>query len=223
MDNKEIEALLHEYFIQNGSITIPGVGTFRMQRISAQVDFASRKMLPPSYTIRYDHRHDSAHRELFDYFAMKSGLPELEAIKQVNNYAYDLKDSLLKGRTIPLEGFGKLLPDNGSGFQFEADRLHYEFIPGVTAERVIRLDSEHQIRVGDEQKTSSEMEAILSEEVAEPGLWDRFWFRALCLASLALLLIALRAFNGGFSLQAPRQDKVVPADPAPTYQIQKQP
>lgn len=223
MDNKAIEELLHDYFIQNGTITLPGVGTFRMLRISAQVDFASRKMLPPSYTIRYDHRHDSPHRELFEYFEQKTGLPEWEAIRTVNNYVYDLKNNLHNGRTVHVPGFGRLMPDNGSGFQFEPDRLSYEFIPGVTADRVIRQDAEHQIRVGDEERSNREMEVMLAEGVEHTRLWDRFWFRALCLAGLALLLIALRAFNGGYSIHAPRMQKVVPATPPPTHQILNQP
>ena len=42
---------LHEYFIQHGSLTLPGVGTFRIQRISAQVDFASKRMMPISRSV----------------------------------------------------------------------------------------------------------------------------------------------------------------------------
>jgi hypothetical protein len=92
---------LHEYFIQHGSLTLPGVGTFRIQRISAQVDFASKRMLPPSFTIRFDHRHDTPQREMFTYVAQRSGMADWEAVStdgdidETNNFEITVKLTLI--------------------------------------------------------------------------------------------------------------------------------
>lgn len=214
---------LHEYFIQHGSLTLPGVGTFRIQRISAQVDFASKRMLPPSFTIRFDHRHDAPQREMFTYVAQRSGMADWEAVRSVNNLAFDIKTRLLHGESVPVDGIGILRPDNGSGFQFDPERINYDFTPKVRADRVIRKDAEHTVRVGELHRSSTEMEEFLQAQKEPTPLTRRLWFRAMILAILALLVFGLRFLyptDSGFSV---RQDRIQPADPVPTYSTPKAP
>ena len=214
---------LHEYFIQHGSLTLPGVGTFRIQRISAQVDFASKRMLPPSFTIRFDHRHDTPQRDLFAYVSQRSGMADWEAVRSVNNLAFDIKSRLLHGNSVPIDGIGILRPDNGSGFQFDAERINYDFIPKVKADRVIRKDAEHTVRVGELHRSSTEMEEFLQAQKEPLPLSKRLWFRALMLVILALLIYSMRFLypvETGFSV---RQQRIQPADPVPTYSTPKAP
>ena len=214
---------LHEYFIQQGSLTLPGVGTFRIQRISAQVDFASKRMMPPSFTIRFDHRYDTPHREMFAYVSQRSGMADWESVRSVNNLAFDIKTRLLHGESVPIEGIGILRPDNGSGFQFDGKRINYDFILKVRANRVIRKDAEHTVRVGELHRSSSEMEEFLHAHDEPVPMYQRMLFRATILALCALLLFSMRFFNptdSGFSV---RQDLVHPAETAPTYSTIKAP
>ena len=214
---------LHEYFIQHGSLTLPGVGTFRIQRISAQVDFASKRMMPPSFTIRFDHRHDTPQREMFAYISQRSGLADWEAVRSVNNLSFDIKTRLLHGESVPVDGIGILRPDNGSGFQFDAERINYDFIPKVRADRVIRKDAEHTVRVGEWHRSSTEMEELLQAQREPIPLYRRMWFRAMILTIFALLIFGLRFLyptDSGFSV---RHDRISPADPAPTYSTLKAP
>lgn len=223
LDHNHISGLLHDFFIQNGSLSLPGVGTFRLMRISAQVDFANRKMLPPSYTVRFDNRNDAPSRELFDYIAMRTGTDDLEAVRMVNHFAFDMKDRLQHGDQVEWKGFGTILPDRGSGFDFEPNRMTFDFTSEVEAQRVVHRDVEHTIVVGDEEKTNVEMLEILSEEGGKPGLLSRFWFRALLIALAAVALIATRFLLTPTNAMPDRTDTVQPADPPPLHSIQKQP
>jgi len=211
------EELLHDYFIQNGSVTLPGVGTFRMLRISAQVDFASRKMLPPSYTIRFDHRHDTAQRELFDYVAQRIGSTDLEAIRQVNNHAYELRNLLLNGVPVTWDGFGTILPDAGSGYQFEPERLSYHFIPGVSADRVIRHDAEHQVRVGDQERSRSEMKEMLAHDGPKRRSYNLLHKAALVMTLMAIAIMILRFVTDGNDFSSSRSGKLHPVEAPVTY------
>jgi hypothetical protein len=214
---------LHEYFIQQGSLTLPGVGTFRIQRISAQVDFASKRMMPPSFSIRFDHRHDTPQREMFTYISQRSGMADWEAVRSVNNLAFDIKTRLLHGASVTIDGIGILRPDNGSGFQFDAERINYDFIPKVRADRVIRKDSEHNVRVGEMHRSSTEMEEFLQAQKEPLPLSQRLWFRAMILAIFAFLVFGLRFLyptDSGFSV---RQERIHPAEPLPTYNTPKAP
>lgn len=212
-----LEELLHDYFIQNGSVTLPGVGTFRMLRISAQVDFASRKMLPPSYTIRFDHRQDTAQRELFDYVAQRIGSTDLEAIRQVNSHAFELRNQLLNGSPVNWEGFGTILPDAGSGFQFEPERLSYNFIPGVSADRVIRQGAEHPVRVGDQEKSRSEMEEMLMHDGPSHRSENSLHKAALIMALMAISIMILRFVTDGNDFSSSRSGKLHPVEAPVTY------
>jgi hypothetical protein len=219
----DIAQWLHEYFIQQGTMALPGVGTFRIQRISAQVDFASKKMLPPSFTIRFDHRHDTPQREMFQYVSKRSGMADFEAVRSVNNLAFDIKTKLLHGVSVPIEGIGILRPDNGMGFQFDAERISYDFIPNVRADRVIRKDAEHTVRVGEYERSRSEMEEYLQAASEPLPLMQRVWFRAVLLAILSLLVFGLRFLYPTESGYSVRQDRIHPAEPPATHNPLKVP
>ena len=225
MDDTMIDTAqwLHEYFIQQGSFTLQGVGTFRIQRSSAQVDFASKRMMPPSFTIRFDHRYDTPQREMFTYISQRSGMADWESVRSVNNLAFDIKTRLLHGESVPILGIGILRPDNGSGFQFDAERIYYDFIPKVRADRVLRKDAEHTVRVGELQRSSSEMEEFLQAQKEPPPLSQRLWFRAMILAICALLFFGMRFLYPTDSGYSVRQQRIHPADPVPTYSTPKAP
>jgi nucleoid DNA-binding protein len=223
LDHKDISGLLHEFFIQNGSLSLPGIGVFRLMRISAQVDFANRRMIPPSYTVRYDHRGEAPTKDLFGYLSMKTGTDDLEAVRLLNHFAFDMKDRLQHGQDVELVGLGRLLPDRGSGFGFEPNRMTFDFTSEVEARRVVHKDAELTLVVGDEEKTSAEMQEILTEWKEKPGLMSRFWFRALFVAVTALLIIASRFLFTPTSVMPDRADTLQPGQPAPGYSIQKQP
>ena len=224
METLAIEELLHDYFIQNNTVTLPGIGTFHLVRISAMVDFASRKMNPPSFTVRFDHRNDTVQRALFEYIAHRGGVPEWDAIRAVNQFAFDMKSKLSKGEPFTWERMGTLKPDAGFGYQFDPERLAYDFNRGVSAVRVIREGSEHAVLVGDEERTNTEMEELLARSrEGSRGTAGRIWLQCLLIAASALLIIALRAFTDDISVFSPRFDRIVSVEAPATYTIQTQP
>lgn len=223
LGHTEISDLLYDYFIQNGSISMPGIGTFRLMRISAQVDFANRKMLPPSYTVRFDNRTDPPSRELFEYISMRGGMDDLEAVRLVNHFAYEFKDRLIHGQNVEWQGFGTLLPDTGSGFGFEPERRTFDFTAEVDAQRVIHPDSRLTVLVGDEERSDEEMREALSETEERPALFSRFWFVTLLLALVATAIIASRFLLSNPYTMPDRADTVQPAEAPAGYSIQKRP
>jgi hypothetical protein len=223
LDQVDITGLLHDYFIQNGSLSLPGIGVFRLVRISPQADLANRKLLPPSYTVRFDNRNSTPSKELFSYIAMRTGMDELDAVRRMNHYAYDIKDRLQHGGKVEWPGMGTLLPDNGSGFGFEPNRMTFDFTSEVDARRVIHKQSQHTVIVGDEEKTNEEMQEILLEPERKPGWVSGFWFRALLIALVAAAIIASRFLLSPMSVMPDRADTLQPAEPASSYSIQKQP
>jgi hypothetical protein len=220
-----IEERLYDYFIQTGSLSLPGVGTFRMERISAQTDNAGRRLLPPTFTVRYDRREDAPKRDMFDYLARRNGGDEVKAVRVVNHLSYSIRTRLLQGESCELPGIGTLLPDNGTGFRFEPNRIQYDFIPDLPIRRVQREDDRHPIRVGDEWVTRAEQEERLLEsaeaEEGHPAPWKA---AAWVLGLLALALLLLRTFTvGGFSPFQPRYSPFSAQEPPPTHNMLNRP
>jgi len=220
MKAKDIADILFNFFIQNNSLSLPGIGTFDMFRISAQTDFANKKMLPPTFTISYNNHFDSPQQELFHYVSKKKNIAEWEAIKMVNDFAFDLKNSLKTGESIDWEGLGLLKQGYGKEIIFEPHRLSYEFIPHVSAHRVIRESSNHAMLVGDRERSKSEMLKFLSHDAPEIKVKGGWWSIAAIIAAIAVMLMAIRAFSGGLSIMDGRQQIIKPGTENPTYTIQ---
>lgn len=108
MNAQILKEHLYHYFIQSRTLGLPGIGTFDLFRISAQTDFANRKILAPGYTISYDSLNDAPDKDLFEYLSRKCGIPEWEAIKAVNDFSHDIKGRLRAGHDISWEGIGLL-------------------------------------------------------------------------------------------------------------------
>ena len=220
MNAKEIADILYRYFIQNNSLSLPGIGTFDMFRISAQADFANKKILPPSFTISYSNINDAPHKELFDYISRKKNIPEWEAIKVVNDFAFDLRNTIRNGQPVEWEGIGMLKQGNGKDILFVPNKLSYDFIPHVDAQRVIRHSANHAMLVGDRERSKTEMEQYLLEEVPEVKAKVGWWSVAAIIAAIAVILLAVRAFSGGLSLLDGRKQIIHPTEAHSTYTIQ---
>ena len=58
----------------------------------------------------------------------------------------------------------------------------------IAAERVIRLHAEHNVRVGEDDKTTTEMHAQLAKQEAKKEQW---WIIAIILAAVGIAAIAV--------------------------------
>ncbi len=216
MTSISLQDLLYDYFIQNRSLSVPGIGTFELSRISAQTDFANRKILAPGYDINYDSMNDSPQKDLFDYISRKRDIPEWEAIKEVNDFARELKTEIRAGRKVNLDGIGQLMANTGDDLFFEPKPVYYGFGAPVPAFRVVRQGISHRMRVGDRELGTQEMQDILAGEdyTLEKEGW---WIHAAIISAIAVLLIAARIFLADQGIPAGRMDPIHPSKAAETH------
>lgn len=217
-----IEERLYDYFIQTGSLSLPGIGTFRLQRISPQTDMVTRRLMPPSFTVRYDRREDAPKREMFDYLARRNGGDDTKAVRSVNQLSYTLRTRLLQGESCLLHGMGTLLPDNGTGFRFDPQPFQYDFNPDVSIRRVVREEDNPPILVGEEWISRSDQEERL-HEMEEQRRRTRVPAMVWAIVLISLTLLLLRGLTSGFSPFMSRYSPFTPAEPAPSHSILNQP
>jgi hypothetical protein len=210
--------LLHYYFIQNRSLSLPGIGTFELFRVSAQTDFANKMILAPSYTISFDKMNDTPDKEMFQYISSKKNISEWEAMKLVNDLAQELKQQLRSGQEIAWKGIGLLKPDSSGDIIFEPDRLKYDFFSHVDAKRVIRVDADHRMIVGDHEVSKTEMEHMLHDDNSVVTPKANWWVYAIILAAIALILIFVKLVSNNSPFTGGRTNHITPETASSTYQ-----
>jgi hypothetical protein len=191
--------ILYKYFIQQGAVSLPGIGSFVLGNSVGMTDFVNKQLLPPGHSISFNTISDTPHRTLFGYIASQKGISEWEAIKALNDFAYQLRNDLRSGKTILWRRMGNLSADLSGEILFDPLPAAGVLQP-VKAERVIRSHAQHNIRVGDAEKTNYEMSELLGSDQAAHAWWKSWWVVAAALALLGITTIIIYLTAGGKSI-----------------------
>jgi len=190
-----------------------------LERKPATTDLTHRQINPPSYTISLQQNNETPAKKFFYWLAGKLNIHYHEAIVRFNGFAYDLKNQVSAGNKILWDNVGTLSKGISGDIRFEPALNEYHFDPPVSAARIIREKAIHNIRVGEQEKTSAEMTEWLHPEERQSSYW---WAPALIAAIVLLILIGLYFSQQGMSpSSAGNQQKLSPQQGASTYTILK--
>lgn len=190
--------VLNSYLVQHKSINIPGLGTIYVETVPARNDFVNKQLLPPYHIYRFDKYFDAPDKEFFAYLAQQKGIADYEAIRWYNEFAYNLRARIRTNETAEWEGVGVFTKDMSGDIVFKENRQLMPVYAPVNAERVIRSNVSHSIRVGDQETTTTRMSELLSEEVhVEKESW---WIYALILAAIAICFAFFYFYRYGMNV-----------------------
>ncbi len=154
---------IYQYLILHQKASLPGIGTISMQRHPAQYNVAEKAFYPPSYTFELKTGDDHPSKQFFEWISQREQITEWEAIKQLNDFCSELRNQLSGGKEVSWEQVGVLKKNLKGHIVLDSATV----IPGdekaVVVEKVIRENAQHTMRVGERERTSSEMEVILTE------------------------------------------------------------
>jgi hypothetical protein len=205
-------AELYRYFILHKKLSVPGIGTFLLERKPAESDFLNRQVKAPVYSIAFANSFDSAPRKFFTWLGNALNISDRDAVIRFNDFAFDMKKQVGEGATINWNGIGSLSKGLAGEIKFTADKV----MPGekpVVAEKIIREKAEHMVRVGEDQKTSAEMTEILNKPAAARSFW---WVYALAVGILALMFIGWYLSQYGVDISSTANTtKLVPLETMP--------
>ena len=190
--------VLNAYLFQHRSISIPGLGTIYLETMPANVDVADRTMQPPTFLFRFDKYFDAPDKEFFAFVAAQRNILDYEAIKWYNEFSFELRNRIRAEEQILWEGVGILKKDTTGGVQFEATPAPMLFLQPVPAMRVSRQDAQHNLVVGDRERTSGEMNEWLHDHARQRRRLP-WWVMALVLAVLGLAVLGWYFYSHGFS------------------------
>lgn len=185
--------ILNNYLFLQKRISIPGLGTLHMERLPARTDFVNTRILSPLYRFRFDQYFDAPDKDLFGYLANRLGMPDFEAIKWYNEFAYGLRAKIRANEVANWPGLGNFVADEKGEISFETETPSFELPAPVTANRVLREHTEHSILVGDREVVVSDLSDGTTEAIyIERGSW---WIAALILAAIAISFAVFHYFR----------------------------
>lgn len=197
---------LYEFLLLNRKLSLPGIGTISLCQNSAQLDFTNKQIIAPSFYFRMESRNDKPSKKLFDWLSASIGITEWDAIRSVNDFSVDLKKRLTENGEVSWEKVGIFRRDNNGDLKLHSQNILLQSEQPVTAEKVIRVKAEHNILVGEQEKTSVQMEEYFAENKPRKNYT---WLIAIILSVLAIMFIGWYFSEKGFTASSAGNQSVI--------------
>ena len=207
---------LYQYLLKYKQVPVPGIGTFLLERTPALVNFPEKKMDPPSYVVRLQASGLAPSRAFFNWLGSALQVSERDAVIRFNDFAFDLKKSILSGAHINWKGIGVLSKGLAGDIRFVPETPLRPEAP-VRAEKPVREKAAHMVRVGEEHRTSEEMTAFFSQAEEKRDYW---WAAALVLGLVAVMFIGWYTSAHGVGQSSTSNSRLLnPLQPGTTYRL----
>ena len=208
---------LYQYLVLHKQLNIPGIGTFQVERKPADIDFIGKVVKPPAYTVALHHGNTTASKKVFSWLSDVFNISERDALSRFNDFAFELRDKVMAGDKLHWDGVGVLSKGLAGEIRFDASLKGMTIGEPITANKVIRENAQHLVRVGEDQKTSTEMMERLVPEEEKRSYW---WAAALIIGLLALFFLAWYFSARRLDSSATgNQQKLEPQKEAATYKL----
>ena len=167
-------------------LVLPGIGNFIVEKKPAQLDFINRSITSSQHRIVFNNDKQQPEEKFYDFLSGELNIDNAQAINAFTNFTAQLRDQLDQKNNIYFKGIGTLTKQTSNVVAFQPEVLP-EYFPVLTAERVIRKNVAHSVRVGEEEKTSHEMHSAL----LKPGIIkkEKWWIAATVLGAIGIAAI----------------------------------
>lgn len=175
---------LYKFLVLHDHVSIPGVGTFAVQRTAASFD--GNAFQPPVQTIVFEAGTALAEKKFYDFLAADHDFSGLDAVRKFQDFAYQLKKDIQSQSFVELSGLGILKKNSVGAIVFEPSAIN-QYFPKLTPTEV-----EQQQNTSTEHAIPSSETAVYSEDETQEEVVvvkDRWWIWATVLALLALAAI----------------------------------
>ena len=182
-----------KYLALNKKLSLPGIGTLVLEDIPARLDFANKTIHSPLSVIRFSSDSTSFNHQFLDFISQELQVDEEDAFRKVTAILKQLQSNLDSSGMVELPGIGSFQKAYEKNYSFHSALSFQEYFPEVVAERIIRSDSNHNVRVGEEDKSRNEMQEILANNVSLKD--NSWWIFAIILAIVGIVAILYRYYQ----------------------------
>ncbi len=204
-----MKEILLKYLLQYQQLGLPGIGYLQLHTRASQTDIVNKRILPPTPAFRFATDVPAAsQKDLVRFIASRMQVAEDLALRELEDFCTTALEGIKKGLPLEWSGFGSIRKGLAGEMAFELSSKSIFAFPPVTAERVIRVNAEHTILVGDTEKTNTQMSELLTED--EPQKRSRWWVWALVLAFAGLGVLGFYLYQHNGRIDAFRNQQTLP-------------
>ncbi len=155
-----MESVLCLFFHRYGRLSLPGFGKLEQIVTPAQLDFPNKKVYAPKVSIKYSVE-EGIDPVFINWLSAELSILPAEAEQGLYKFIADLKRRIAATGESRWEGIGvfRLSDDQ----QILVEDISTPDAGFVIAEKVIRSGSLHTVLVGEAEKSSKDMEVLLSK------------------------------------------------------------
>lgn len=181
-----MQEYLLKYLILHKNLTIPKVGVFHIESLSAQIDGTNHLLYPPSQVIRFKHEMVAPDRNFYDFLVHETGLELVDVIKKLQQISIQIISETKETKGAILEGIGTLKQEHTGQLLFFSERPLEYLYPQVKIDKAISIaksESMKQAPFKTQELEGDELREFLGQANDADGN-DNWWVYALGLLLL---------------------------------------
>ena len=183
-----MQEYLFKYLVLHKNLSIPKVGVFYIENLSAQIDGTNNLLYPPSQVIRFKQEMVIPDRNFYDFLVAETGLELVDVINRLKAFAQTILTESQTAKGVMIEGIGTLKTEHSGHLLFFSERpLDYLF-PQVNIDKDISLAKSANLKQaafkGQELEGDELREFLGQANDVEGG--DNWWVYALGLLLLGI-------------------------------------
>jgi putative component of toxin-antitoxin plasmid stabilization module len=181
---------LTHYLLRNRLVHIPGVGSFAVRQQPAELDFASKLLYPPTFSIDYS-EDGGVPGDQIPFLARQLDVQESVARDRMAAWSDELGRHL-RQQDFRWKGVGVLHWDGGK-ISFHPETVPVRGLQPLPAAKVLREQQVHTVQIGDQEVQAGGVPETAVEEgpaTRRPyAVWAGWILLVLCLAFIAWYLL----------------------------------
>ena len=154
------DQILLEYLQLQQPLSLSELGTLQLKRNPAQLLVAEREIRGPQYFFEFT-TEPSSNTKVLDWLVLKEAISVDDAEKKLAEFISQIKKQLNGIAKFEWNGVGTFVRTDDK-ISFESFDFSLGRATSVSAQKIIRETAEHIVLVGETEKTSTEMSALLS-------------------------------------------------------------
>lgn len=207
MQSNQLSSLLYRYFTQTGEVAIPGIGQLNYAKTNAVNDFVMKEIRPASVTVDFNSGDKMVDDKQCLYLSKQTGVSESNLKHELVLLGEELHQRLHQDKKLEWMGVGSFFVGENGEILFQPKSSQVSFFKPLHYQHVIRKDAVYEMRVGEDQRSTVEMENFFEEQrsLAENNKWKK---GALILVGVLAVALVIRYSKGSFSLLDGRLNKI---------------
>ncbi len=181
-----MQHVIEQFLIQYKYCPLPKIGTLELKQSHAHFSVGEKLISAPAPFIELTSVEKDA-AAFISFIAKQKNIDNHLAGSILQQYCTDILNIKI-GQEVAIAQAGTISVNDNGELQFKQRELPQDFFPKIALHRVVHPEAVHQVRVGDEQKTTAYMHGYLKDAKVKKGNQWLMFFLVIILLLLTVVI-----------------------------------